>query len=44
MRMAGQMGNDMQLATQLVVWSSVFSIFTLFLTVCIMMLLGFIPL
>lgn len=42
--MAGQMGNDMQLATQLVVWSSVFSIFTLFLTVCIMMLLGFIPL
>ena len=41
--MAGQMGNDMQLATQLVVWSSIFSIPTLFLTVCIMMLLGFLP-
>lgn len=41
--MAGQMGNDMQLATQLVVWSSVFSILTLFLTVCVMMLLGLLP-
>ncbi len=40
--MADQMGNDGQLATQLVVWSSIFSVFTLFLTVCIMMLLGFI--
>ena len=38
--MAGQMGNDEQLATQLVVWTSVFSIFTIFLTVCIMMPLG----
>lgn len=41
--MAGQMGNDLQLATQLVVWSSVFSILTLFFTVCIMMLLGYLP-
>ena len=38
--MAGQMHNDEQLATQLVVWTSVFSIFTVFLTVCIMMPLG----
>lgn len=41
--MASQMGNDAQLATQLVVWSSVFSIITLFLTVCAMMLLGYLP-
>lgn len=41
--MASQMGNDAQLATQLVVWSSVLSIFTLFLTVSIMMVLGFLP-
>ena len=41
--MADQMGNDGQLATQLVVWSSVFSIGTLFLTVCTMMLLGLLP-
>lgn len=41
--MAGQMGNDGQLATQLVVWSSIFSILTLFLTVCVMMMLGFLP-
>lgn len=40
--MAGQMGNDSQLATQLVVWSSVLSIPTLFTTVCIMMAFGFI--
>ena len=38
--MAGQMHNDEQLATQLVVWTSVFSIFTVFLTVCIMMPTG----
>lgn len=38
--MAGQMGNDEQLATQLVVWTSVFSILTIFLTVCIMMPAG----
>lgn len=35
--MAGQMGNDKQLATQLVVWTSVASIATIFLTVCILM-------
>ena len=35
--MAGQMGNDKQLATQLVVWTSVISILTIFLTVCILM-------
>ena len=39
--MAGEMGNDEQLATQLVVWSSVASIFTMFLTVCILMATGF---
>ena len=38
--MAGQMGNDEQLATQLVVWTSVFSILTVFLTVCILMPAG----
>ena len=41
--MADQMGNDGQLATQLVVWSSILSILTLFLTVCVMMFLGFLP-
>lgn len=35
--MAGQMGNDEQLATQLVVWSSIASIATMFLTVCLLM-------
>ena len=35
--MAGQMGNDEQLATQLVVWSSIGSIVTMFLTVCLLM-------
>ena len=38
--MAGQMHNDEQLATQLVVWTSISSIFTIFLTVCIMMPAG----
>jgi len=38
--MAGGMGNDDQLATQLVVWTSCLSIFTIFLTVCIMMPAG----
>lgn len=38
--MAEQMGNDEQLATQLVVWTSLFSIITLFGIVCIMMALG----
>ena len=35
--MAGSMGNDEQLATQLVVWTSICSIVTLFLQVCILM-------
>lgn len=39
--MAGEMGNDEQLATQLVVWSSIASIFTMFFTVCILMATGF---
>lgn len=38
--MAGQMHNDEQLATQLVVWTSLISILTIFLTVCIMMPAG----
>ena len=35
--MAGSMGNDEQLATQLVVWTSIASIVTIFLQVCILM-------
>ena len=35
--MAGSMGNDEQLATQLVVWTSIASILTIFLQVCILM-------
>lgn len=35
--MAGSMGNDEQLATQLVVWTSIGSIVTIFLQVCILM-------
>lgn len=38
--MAGEMHNDEQLATQLVVWTSVCSVITIFLTVCIMMPAG----
>lgn len=38
--MAGQMRNDEQLATQLVVWTSISSIFTMFITVCILMNAG----
>lgn len=38
--MAGAMDNDEQLATQLVVWTSIFSVLTIFLTVCIMMPAG----
>ena len=38
--MAGQMGNDEQLATQLVVWTSIGSIGTIFVTVCILMSMG----
>jgi predicted permease len=40
--MAGEMGSDEQLATQLVVWSSVGSVLTIFVGVCILMLGGFI--
>lgn len=38
--MAEQMGNDEQLATQLVVWTSLVSIVTIFLQVCILMAAG----
>ena len=38
--MASGMKNDGQLATQLVVWTSLLSIFTLFITICLMMLAG----
>ena len=38
--MAIQMKNDEQLSTQLVVWPSLFSILTIFLTVCILMPAG----
>ena len=38
--MATSMGADDQLATQLVVWTSIFSIFTIFAQVCILMSMG----
>ena len=38
--MAGAMNNDEQLATQLVVWTSIGSILTVFLTVCLMLPAG----
>ena len=38
--MVGSMGGDEQLATQLVVWTSIFSIVTIFAEVCILMALG----
>lgn len=38
--MAGSMGADEQLATQLVVWTSLFSILTIFAQVCILMGMG----
>ena len=41
--MASQMDGDEQLATQLVVWSSVCSIFTIFITACILMAAGLLP-
>lgn len=40
--MAGQMGGDEQLATQLVVWTSIGSILTVFVTVCILVGCGLI--
>lgn len=39
--MATNMDNDSQLATQLVVWTSILSVGTIFLTVCILMGVGF---
>ena len=38
--MAGSMGGDEQLATQLVVWTSLCSIVTIFATVCLLMWMG----
>ena len=38
--MAGQMGNDEQLATQIVVWTSVVSIVTMFIIICVLMWAG----
>ena len=38
--MAASMGADEQLATQLVVWTSIFSIFTIFAEVCVLMGMG----
>jgi len=39
--MASEMGGDEQLATQIVVWTSLFSIVSLFLIICVMMALGY---
>lgn len=39
--MAAQMGSDEQLAVQLVVWTSLGSIFTIFAAVCLLMATGF---
>ena len=39
--MAGSMGADEQLAAQLVVWTSIFSIITIFAEVCVLMGMGF---
>lgn len=38
--MAGEMGNDEQLATQTVVWTSIGSILTVFLLACLLMAAG----
>ncbi len=38
--MAGEMGGDEQLATQFVVWTSIGSVATIFMQVCILMLAG----
>ena len=40
--MAGQMGGDEQLATQLVMWTSIGSVVTIFLQACILMAFGLI--
>lgn len=39
--MAGEMGSDEQLAAQIVVWTSIGSIITIFLSVCMLMATGF---
>lgn len=39
--MAGEMGNDEQLATQIVVWTSIGSVLTIFLQTCVLMAAGF---
>lgn len=39
--MAAEMKSDEQLATQLVVWTSVLSIITVFVTVCVLMAMGY---
>ena len=41
--MAGAMNNDEQLAAQLVVWTSLLSVVTVFLQVCLLMGFGFLP-
>ena len=41
--MAREMGGDEQLATQLLVWTSIVSTLTIFLTVCVMMSAGLLP-
>ena len=38
--MASEMGADEQLATQIIVWSSLFSVVTFFLQILLMMQLG----
>ena len=40
---ASEMGGDEQLATQLVVWSSLGSVITIYVTVCTMMACGLLP-
>lgn len=39
--MAAEMKNDEQLATQLLVWTSILSIVTIFVTVCVLMAMGY---
>ena len=41
--MASQMGGDSQLATQIVMWTSISSIFTIFASACILMSTGLMP-
>ena len=41
--MAGAMNNDEQLAAQLVVWTSICSVVTVFVTACILMAAGLLP-